>query len=250
MLHPLYALKHEGVETEYEAFQARQALDDFLGHTTNGEQTYIEAIRSMASILYSSVLQGSGKSFFIDKTPRYFHIIPELQRVFPEAKFIILLRNPIAVLSSALETWFNNQPGAFMKSHNRIDMVKGPGLLLDGIHALEDKAIVVRYENLVTDPEIHVRRLSEQLGLAFTPHMLDYSSSKQPQGRFGDQVNIRNHSTPVSDSLEKWRTSLAPNELARFAQGYLNNLGEQTITKLGYDFEEIGATLEKLATAK
>jgi hypothetical protein len=204
----------------------------------------------MASVLYSSVLNNTGKCIFIDKTPRYFHIIPELLRVFPNAKFVILLRNPIAVLSSVLETWFNNQPGALMKSYNRLDMVKGPGLLLDGIQKLHNNAIVVRYEDLVTDPEMHVRALSERLSLTFNPQMLDYQNSKQPQGRFGDQGNISKHSTPVADSVEKWHTSLATDELARFAYGYLNSLGREVITKLGYDFETISNTLLKLTTTR
>jgi len=246
MLHPLYALKREGIETEYEAFQARQALDDFLGHTAHGEETYIEAIRMMTSMLYGSVFKDKRKRFFIDKTPRYFHIIPELRQVFPNAKFVILLRNPIAVLSSVMETWFNNQPGLFLKSYNRLDMVKGPGLLLDGIRILDDKAIVVRYEDLVTDPENHVRKLSEKLGLTFNLQMLDYSNSPQPQGRFGDQTSVLEHSAPVSDSVEKWRTSLSTKELANFAHKYLNSLGSEIVTKLGYDFEALKRSLEQL----
>ncbi|HED16103.1 MAG TPA: sulfotransferase [Gammaproteobacteria bacterium] len=246
MLHPLYALKREGINTEYEAFQARQALDDFLEHTANGEETYIEAIRLMASTLYSSALQETGKNFFVDKTPRYFHIMPELHRVFPKAKFVILLRNPIAVLSSVLKTWFNNQPEEFLKSYNQLDMAKGPGLLIEGIRALGDKAIVIRYEELVTDPDTQIRWLSEQLGLTFTPQMLDYSNSKQPRGRFGDQVSINARGTPVENSVEKWRTSLSSKELAGFAQGYLGNLGRELITKLGYDFDELGSSLGNL----
>jgi hypothetical protein len=249
MLHPLYALKRAGIETEYEAFQARQALDDFLRHTPKGEETYIDAIRSMTSMLYTSALQDTGKNFFIDKTPRYFHIIPELQQVFPKAQFVILLRNPIAVLSSVLKTWFNDEPGAFMKSHNRIDMVKGPALLLDGIRILGDNAVVVRYEELAMDPGAQVRRLSAQLGLQFSFQMLDYRNSKQPQGRFGDQASITQRSTAVADSVEKWRTAFSSKELARFAQGYLDNLGEANVTNLGYDFEDLKRSLEKLARA-
>ncbi|MCK5361164.1 MAG: sulfotransferase, partial [Gammaproteobacteria bacterium] len=73
MLHPLYALKRGGISTEYEAWQARHALDGFLKNSESGEDIYIDAIRSMASVLYSGALQHSGKTLFIDKTPRYYH---------------------------------------------------------------------------------------------------------------------------------------------------------------------------------
>jgi len=72
----------------------------------------------MGGTLYNRALEVAGKRFFLDKTPRYYFIIPELKNVFPEAKFIILLRNPLAVLSSILNTWFQNNLQALQKNPN------------------------------------------------------------------------------------------------------------------------------------
>ena len=94
MLHPLYALKRAGIETEYDAVLAREALDDFLGQIDGGETAYVEGVRRFAGDLYARALARQGKRLFLDKTPRYYRIIPELRQVFPRAKFIILLRNP------------------------------------------------------------------------------------------------------------------------------------------------------------
>ena len=105
MLHPVYALKRGGVNAEYESSLARQGLDDFLSLFPEGEDVYIEALRGMASALYGRALTVEGKQYFLDKTPRYYLIIKELYRIFPQAKFVCLLRNPLAVLASILETW-------------------------------------------------------------------------------------------------------------------------------------------------
>jgi hypothetical protein len=90
MLHPLYALKQQGISAEYESDLARRALGEFLDATPGGEETYVDALRAMASVLYGSALQPTGKQFFLDKTPRYFYILPELLRVFPKARFVLL----------------------------------------------------------------------------------------------------------------------------------------------------------------
>ena len=54
--------------------------------------------------LYSQAAE-DGASYFLDKTPPYAHFLPELARTFPEAKFIALWRNPLAVVASIVETF-------------------------------------------------------------------------------------------------------------------------------------------------
>ncbi|MCK4649267.1 sulfotransferase, partial [bacterium] len=167
MLHPLYALKRNGVEAEYVSLLARQGLDDFLMQVPEGEELYIKALREMVAVLYNRALELSGKSFFLDKTPRYYFIIPELYRVFPKAKFIFLLRNPMAVLSSVLSTWCGNQIQALVKSPNYIDMTKGPHYLVEGIKKLKEDAIVVHYENLVRRPKEVIQHVCNRIGIPF-----------------------------------------------------------------------------------
>ena len=45
------------------------------------------------------------RAYFLDKTPPYAHFLPELLRIFPEAKFVALWRNPLAVVASIVETF-------------------------------------------------------------------------------------------------------------------------------------------------
>ena len=47
----------------------------------------------------------SDKRYFLDQTPQYHLIIPELLRVFPAASYVILFRNPLAVLVSMIAAW-------------------------------------------------------------------------------------------------------------------------------------------------
>ena len=132
MLHPLYALKEKGIETEYGADTAQQGLFDFLKQIPEGIELYKEALRKLGWTLYNRVVELSGKKYFLDKTPRYYHIIPELYSIFPNAKFIILFRHPIAVLSSVLKTWFENRVDKIL-APNVVDLVKGPVCLLNEV---------------------------------------------------------------------------------------------------------------------
>ena len=238
MLHPLYALKAEGVYAEFDSNLARQGLEDFTSHAPEGKGLYVEALRRMGSTLYNRMLEISGKQVFLDKTPRYFFIIPELKKVFPEARFIILLRNPLAVLSSTLKTWFQNNPVNLQNSPNYLDVIKGPLYLIEGIQCLKEDAIVVRYEELVEDDEITIKAICHKLGISFQKEMLNYGSKPGPKGRFGDSIGVKKHNNAVPKYIDKWIKNLHLPQLHRFSLNYMETLGPDIFNIMGYSYEE------------
>jgi glycosyltransferase involved in cell wall biosynthesis len=238
MLHPLYALKENGIKAEYRVDLAQQGLTDFLMQVPEGIELYKRALRKFGSTLYNRILESSGKRFFLDKTPRYYHIIPELFSIFPEANFIFLLRSPIAVLSSVLKTWFGNCVED-LQIENLIDLVKGPVCLLDGIKKLKEKAIVVEYESLVKSPEKMMLRVCNRIGIPYYGDMLEYGRNPKPKGEFGDPVGIYKHNRPVTDNIDKWQNNIFSPEFVEISNQYLEILGSDIVSKMGYNFKEI-----------
>jgi hypothetical protein len=245
MLHPVYALKKEGVTAEYDASLANWALEEFLRNAPEGRQLYIHAVREMALVLYGRLLGLSGKDFFLDKTPRYYFIIPELREIFPNGNFIILLRNPLAILSSVLQTWFNNQPQPLIQSKSYTDLVDGPHYLLNGIKQLQGRATIVHYEDLVRNPNCTVKHLCDQLGIPFSPEMITYGSYPPLIGSLGDPTGIHRHTAPVTDYLDTWKRNLCQSdELLNLAKQYLEKLGAQTIQDMGYSYADLQNALQ------
>lgn len=119
--------------------------------------------------------------YFLDKSPPYVYIYPKLVEMYPHAKYIILLRNPAAVLSSYANTFaitdYNiiNRYEAVMEyqySHNH--MTQGFEALC---HALEHPGTnrhVIRYEHLVSDPESVVAELLNYLELEIDSSIINY----------------------------------------------------------------------------
>lgn len=241
MLHPIYALKDHGYSAQYDAKLAHEALEDFCKSLPHGKNSYIEAVRRFALSLYEEVLSYSGKDMFLDKTPRYYYIIPELYSLFPNAHFIILFRNPLSVLSSILNSWVKNN-WRYLYSH-KDDLFLAPKLLVEGVKYLKDKAIVIHYENLVNNPEDTISYICKKIGIRFYPEMIEYGSKEAPKGRFGDNINIKRHTHPVTDYCNVWiekMTSPAYRFLARF---YLSFLGPKLLSEMGYSFENLQNSL-------
>ena len=61
---------------------------------------YKGEVKKLALQLYSK--EGLPGKYVLDKTPRYYHILPELLELFPKAKFVLLQRNPLSVFASIL----------------------------------------------------------------------------------------------------------------------------------------------------
>ena len=243
MLHPLHAFKTNKIKSVFDENLAAAATQDFLSTIPENMELYFQAVRAYGLTLYNRALEISGKELFLDKTPRYYSIIPELSQTFPNSRFIILLRNPLAVMSSVLQTWFRNDPQILSTTANQRDLIDGPRLLLDGITMLENKAHVVHYEQLVSEPEMVIRSLCDYLEISYSDEMLDYGNREAPRGRFGDNVGINRHKKPVSDSINSWRKNLTSPTLRQYAVDYLHRLGHDTVARMGYDFDAIASTL-------
>lgn len=237
MLHPLYALRTEGYEAEYNSRLAQDTLKDFLEKLPDGEEAYFEGVRKMYQQLYESALDGSGKHYFLDKTPRYYYIIPELYRTFPEARFIILLRNPLAVLCSFISTWIKeNWFGLHLWKH---DLIKAPTLLLEAIQLLGERCQVLHYEELLMNPEHEIRKICDNLEIDFAPEITNYGLKDSLKWKFGDKKSVYNNSKPDSKNLDNWVLTLENPQVWRVANDYLQLLGQDTISRMGYSYEEL-----------
>ena len=88
-----YAVKPEGLFSEYNHGWAAKALNEFILGLPNQELDYYKVLNRFALALYGGANKNNAL-YFLDKTPRYYLIIPQIVEIFPEAKFIFLFRNP------------------------------------------------------------------------------------------------------------------------------------------------------------
>jgi len=244
VLPPLYSLREEGLDAAYDQTLARKAVKGFLDGLPEGEEAYWHAVRGMLSHLYGRALSESGKSLFLDKTPRYYFIIPELRHVFADARIVILLRNPLAVLSSILSTWVKSEDPLQLRPF-RHDLMTAPRLLLEGTRSCGPSAIVVHYEDLVSNPIEEVRSLCAKLDIAFQPGMIEYGpTTGGERWLYGDQGTVYRESRPVGDFATHWRSVLKRFPAwEAWARSYLDALGPDLLRGLGYAYDELSAGL-------
>ena len=150
MLHPLLALDEKAFSGRHDSKLAHRALTDFIGGISDGLNAFYAAVAKYADHLYGAALAESGATLFLDKTPRYYMILGELAAVFPQARFVFLLRNPAAVVTSIYSTWVKPN----LPSMNRYaeDLLNAPNAILLARESLGARAHTVQYETLLSRP--------------------------------------------------------------------------------------------------
>ena len=244
MLHPLYGLKNQGYQTEYGSQLTHEALQNTFQELLEGRETYIQGIRKMYTHVYTSLLTNSKKQYFLDKTPRYYNIIPELYETFPSAKYLILLRNPLAVCASIINTWVysdSNTNWNLLREH-LLDLLKAPVLILESIKNLGDKVHIIKYENLLVDPQKEVRKILSFLNLGFEENIIDYQKDKLWQ--LGDQKKVYQDCKPDSNNVDRWIKTLSDINTWKLINDYLNYLGEETLETMGYDYDYLNSIIK------
>lgn len=241
MLHPSYGLRDQGITTDYGADWALHGVSEFLDYYTDGPGVYDDGVRAFAQAIYSNAVAKGGGRLFLDKTPRYLMILDDLLRLFPAAKFIFLIRNPLSVLASIVTTQISHDLSTLERF--RQELLDGPDAMLASINQLGDTAIVLRYEDYVTAPEKHTRAICDQLGLTYQDGMVDYSNSPAIEGFMQDRTGVQQHKRPNDGSLESWKKLLSDPTHIHYAQNYLRALGRDTVNALGYSYDELHDTV-------
>jgi hypothetical protein len=112
-------------------------------------------------------LQRSGKSVIVDKTPANVLIWKRLRRAWPQAKYVVLLRHPGAIVESVVS---RRGDGDVMSA---VAEMTGYARRLDAARQALP-ALTIRYEDLTEDPATVTRQVCAHVGVAWEPTMLDY----------------------------------------------------------------------------
>jgi len=93
------ALKNKYTFSQYSNISLKTATGALLEQLPEGEGDYYQAIRELGDYLYGRLAKNNEK-YVLDKTPRYYLIIEEIVKIYPDARFIFLFRNPLATAAS------------------------------------------------------------------------------------------------------------------------------------------------------
>ena len=176
-------------------------------------------------------LPEDGRAMIIDKLPLNIVRVPEILAMYPDAKFILVLRHPLdCVLSNFKQSFKMNEPMYLMTA------LQSACGLYDAIMRIFFASArrygfswhSIRYEDLIADTEREARSLIEFLGLEWNGAVLDHQATARKRQR----INTPSYSQVIKPiyktssqlwkryeaQLEPYRQPLEP-WIARFGYG-------------------------------
>lgn len=248
--HLLTPLAHLGVwdkvdKAPYDHVLAAESQKLFIEQLPGKDQDYWDACRAYCDVLYGRYLDSQGGTVCLDKTPAYALVLPFITKVFPDAKYVVLTRHPLATFSSYANSFFDGDyrtAQQFNPLLNRYVPAIAAFLRQQDVPALH-----VRYEDLVADPESWMERISSYVGVPYEPATVNYGEhAGGERAGLGDPIGVQQHKRPSTASLHKWVDELkADDEKRKMMEGVIASLDPADLDTLGYPLDTLWQPLHE-----
>jgi hypothetical protein len=181
--------------------------------------------------VYAVYAEERGKERWGDKTPMYMQNLRLLDHLFPDARFVHLIRDGRDAALSFLamprgivtETWMHPRTSADFACQWATEVAAARRL---GRRA-SGRYLEVRYEDLVADVEAVLRGICGFAGLEYEPAMADYAGNVDVSAKPHQQRLTQ----PPTKGVRDWRTQMAAPDVEAFedvAGDLLRGLGYET----------------------
>lgn len=151
---------------------------------------------------YLAQLAATGARAVTNKFPGNFRHLPRIRRLFPEARLIHVIRDP---LDTCLSIFFQDFPVGNTYANDLEDIAayyRGYRSLVEAWAGRGSGVFEARYESLTADPEGASRRLLAYCGLNWAPECLEFYDNPRPVATLS-RWQVRQ---PIfSGSTERWR---------------------------------------------
>ncbi len=237
-----YMLKSNDVKAIYGHENLARAVNGFIDTFPNKKDNYLASAAEFLNKMYS-LNSEPGSKYFLDKTPRYHLIIDDLMCAFPDAKFIFLWRNPLAVAASMIKTWGNGSWNLYMFL---VDLYSGVDSLVSSYVKNSERSIAVKYEDLVTTPDKEMVRIMSYLGLEYDINAIKqfrHTKKIDAPGR-GDPTGQDKYNEVSKDSMDNWKSTLANPFRKAWSKNYIDWIGQKRLNVMGYDIDELNSAIE------
>jgi hypothetical protein len=188
--------------------------------------TTSEAIHAV----FTAYADRDGKPRWGDKTPMYMRYLGLLDRLFPDAQYVHLVRDGRDAALAFLDmpegvvtrTWAHPRDPAGFACEWRVEVADARAL---GARVGASRYLEVRYEDLVAETERVVRSICAFADLPFEAAMLDYAGTVDVSAKPHHQRLLQAPTKGVRD----WRSQMSPGDARAFEA-----IAGDLLAELGY----------------
>ena len=219
---------------DIQAIPEQSMVVEIIDHIEGMDGGYPNALKTLSADQHKEIVAKYWESasqwvdldrdgLVVDKMPLNMGYVPMLWRIFPEARFLFVLRHPVdACLSCFMQTFLDNHAMAnFLRFDDTVSFYDlAATAWRDACQKVKFHHKTIRYEDVVDDLEREARAMIAFLGLAWDDSVLDY----REKAKTDKKVETPSYSQvvePIYNSAtgrwERYRDLLDPSDLAVLA---------------------------------
>jgi len=187
---------------------------------------------SAFAAVWEEFAESRGKQRWGEKRPSYYLWTDTILKLFPDAQFVHIVRDPRSCVASLIATkWWRGGFEQALTAWVRADRA---------LRRLEQRAPAdvyfrLRYEDLVTSPATELGRLCAYLGEDFDEQMLDHTKAASDIVHASEVHHDLTHRDVDPTRIEAWRTALTPEQI-----GLIELVTRRAMRRHGYPVSGLG----------
>lgn len=219
--------KNLHVRKNFKKFYDDFKKTSFFYYINNADEIWTESgiyeyctdhsISKILEAIYSLHAEFEKKPIWGDKTPEYLYHTRLIKKLFPNTRFIHIIRDVRDYCLSTRKAWNKNIYRAAQKWVDGIEFVR------QETSTIKKDYYEIKYENLIDEPAYEVEKVCKWLGIKYTPDLIEI------KGQIENLGDSKNKSGILMNNYEKWRFGLTPSEILK-----VEAIAGKMLLKLGY----------------
>ena len=191
----------------------------------SGPPTYAR----LFGLIHEQAAERNGKGRWGDQSGRFESCVGAFLNAYPDATVVHLIRDP-RDRYEALLSRHAARPGDLGRT--TASWLRSVATAKHVGRAHPDSYVVVRFEDLVRDPEATARTLCAAIGEAYEPEMLRMDATRRFDAlRTGDDCPLR------TEHVGRYRDFIDPHDVA-----FVQSVAGEQLTALGYELDDVQMT--------
>jgi hypothetical protein len=197
---------------DYRDFPQRQFLQTFETLAFAGDNSARDLLAVMMEAYASTIgKELGGVKQWVEKTPANRNETGAIVARFPQAKLLVTIRDPRALLAAQIALERERQRGTF-STYYVVAHWRAAAKLANRIYRGEICGLVVPYEQLVTGPTACMRKVCDYLGIRFDSAAV-LSPTKMGQPWHGNSAAGMSFSRVSAEPVARWERELSEAEI-------------------------------------
>lgn len=161
-------------------------------------------VADLIALMFRALADQQAKPIWGDKTPQYTNHIGELSALWPNSVFLHIARDPRAVADS----WVRTRWGPNTIYHCALEWRRAVGKALHDMALLpRTRKLLIRYEDLVTEPRAELENICSVIGVPFSDKMMnaDERAKLNLPSEYLNNLHPRHKSQIEPDRAVSWK---------------------------------------------